>query len=131
MSYYSRTRVLVENSLYSDYGKADSQSVEVTGTPSVWVSDVLISAVTTPGSTITLDPMITCTQFTFQNLDATNFVTLAVKFAAQGATAISIKVPAGKAVVLTDLRSATGLVQAIVVTADTAACLCRYSAEGT
>ena len=130
MSYYSRLRVNLEASLYSDLGGADEHSLEVTGTPSVWVSDVLISALTT-GSTITLDPMITCTQFLFQNLDATNYVTLSVKFTAQGATAVSIKVPAGQAVLLTDLRSATSLVQAVVVTANTASVLCRYSAEGT
>ena len=129
MSYYARTRVMIEASLYSDYGAADTASYEFTDTPTMWEVNKLVSVGTTP--TEAIDTIVSYVAgvktLIVKNTDATNYVTLVWRSAGNSGNDNKVRIAAGELAVIPDVTETTNP----TLQANTAACLCRITIMGT
>lgn len=132
MAYYTRLRILAELSDTSDYAKATYAEAEDTSTtPTQYRYRDVFEANTTPGSTYDLTHLLTCEWLLIENLDTANKVTVTYYTGAGAAQVQTIDVPAGKCILLRDLRVVSSEVVDITIMATTAAVKCRISYEGT
>lgn len=131
MAKYTRFRTLLEASATSDYAKPEYGDTEETASTSTQVRFHDTISVATTGSTYSMALLATCRLLQIKNTDSTNYVTLSYTTGAGGATAQSMKLLAGETAVLRDLRAVATVVANVTITANTAACLCEISYEGT
>lgn len=84
-----------------------------------------LSAATSSGTAVDLSATLSaCEQLFFRNNDSTNFVTISGQ---SNSVAFSLRVDAGRAVLLPDVTVGTN----VTMVADTSACLCDLYAWGT
>ena len=86
-----------------------------------------ILALSASAVTVTTTTYTTVTLFAVKNTDATNYVTCIYKSAGGGATAQTVRIPAGGLLVLSDVTAATSP----TLQANGANCLCKVFIAGT
>jgi len=131
MSDYARLKLIYEKSTASDYSRALQHYVTEVFTPDEHLIAHVIEAAT-GGTTVTLGHLASVNILVVANLDTTNFVSVTWTDTATNANTqkIGAASAAGKAKVLV-IPDVDPTAANLVITADTAACLCEVSYGGT
>lgn len=123
MTDHLRAQTVVEASAHSDYHDSLEDVLEYTSEPAVYDPAKRISALVA-GSTVELAHYTAISVIVIQNTDPTNFVVVTTYYAA---AACAQYLPPGAHTIIYNPTVANDL----VITADTAACICRVWIAGT
>jgi hypothetical protein len=122
MTDYARLRMIVETSEHSDYHQPLRQEMVYEPTPAEW--QVMKLDVVVGGTTVELGNYTTVTVCVVENVDTTNFVEITHTY---DGTSVVTYLPPGAFTMIYNPTAANDL----VLTADTATCVCRIWVAGT